>query len=79
MAFLLDFAEDDVHISEGDALAVDHATVLAELGPVLAVHLLAGSASVTMDGEAPEGLLQSGQLYWCGRPHTSFTGPIRLR
>ncbi len=52
--FLLDFAEDDVHVSEGDVLAVNHATVLAELGPVLAVHLLARCASVTVDGEAPK-------------------------
>lgn len=52
VSFLLDFAEDDVHVSEGDVLAVDHAAVLAELGPVLAVHLLAGSTSVTVDGEA---------------------------
>ncbi len=29
--FLLDFAEDDVHVSEGDVLAVNHAAVLAEL------------------------------------------------
>lgn len=54
MTFLLDFAEDDVHISEGNVLAIDHATVLTELGPVLAMHLLAGSTSVTVDGEAPK-------------------------
>lgn len=60
---LLDFAEDDVHISEGDVLAVNHATVLAELGPVLAVHLLAGSASVTVNGKATKRLFQSGQLH----------------
>lgn len=52
--FLLDFAEDDVHISEGDVLAVNHTAVLAEFGPVLAVHVLAGSAGVTMNGKAPK-------------------------
>lgn len=63
---LLDFAEYDVHVGEGDVLAVNHAAVLAELGPVLAVHLLAGGARVAMDGEAAEGLLQRGQLHWRG-------------
>lgn len=65
MLFLLDFAEDDVHVSEGDALAVDHAAVLAEFGPVFAVHLLAGSASVAMDGKASKRFFQSGNLHWC--------------
>lgn len=76
MHFLLDFTEDDVHVGEGDVLAVNHATVLAEFGPVLAVHLLAGGASVTVDGEAPERLFQSGHLHRCGR--ASLAGAIRL-
>lgn len=75
---LLDFAEDDVHICEGDALAVDHATILAELGPVLAVHFLAGGPGVPVDGKAPEGLLQSGQLYGSGGTHSSFAGAVRI-
>lgn len=52
MTFLLDFAEDDVHVSQGDTLAVNHAAVFAQFGPVFAVHVLAGSTSVAMDGEA---------------------------
>lgn len=55
--YSLDFAKDDVHVGEGDALAVDHAAVLAKLGPVLAVHVLAGGTGVPVDGEAPERLL----------------------
>lgn len=51
VSFLLDFGEDDVHISEGDVLAVNHATVLAEFGPVLSMHIFTRSASVTMDGK----------------------------
>lgn len=77
--YSLDFAKDDVHVGEGDALAVDHAAVLAELGPVLAVHFLAGGAGVTVDGEAPERLLQSGQLYGRRGTHASFAGAIRVR
>lgn len=77
--FLLDFAEDDVHVSEGDALAVNHVAVLAEFGPVLAVHLLARSSCVTVDGEASKRLLQSSQLHRCGRAHASIAGPIGLR
>lgn len=76
--FLLDFTEDDVHVSEGDVLAVNHATVLAKLGPVLAMHLLAGGAGVTVNGEATECFFQCSQLYRRGRPHTSFTGPVRV-
>lgn len=75
---LLDFAEDDVHVGEGDVLAVNHAAVLAELGPVLAVHLLAGGARVAVDGEAAEGLLQRGQLHRCGRAGTSVAGAVGL-
>ena len=78
LPFLLDFAEDDVHVSEGDVLAVDHSAVLAEFGPVLAVQVFAGSAGVTVDGEAAKRLLQSGQLHRCGRARASFTGPVRL-
>lgn len=79
VSFLLDFAEDDVHVGEGDILAVNHATVFAEFGPVLAMHFFAGSASVTVDGKASKCLFQSCHFHWCGRPHASFTGPIRLR
>lgn len=75
---LLDFAEDDVHVGEGDVLAVNHAAVLAELGPVLAVHLLAGGARVAVDGEATEGLLQRGQLHRCGRAGAPVAGAVGL-
>lgn len=76
--FLLDFAEDDVHVGEGDVLAVDHAAVLADLGPVLAVHLLAGGACVAMDGEAAEGLLQRGQLHRRGRAGAPVAGAVGI-
>lgn len=78
VTLLLDFAEDDVHVSQGDTLAVNHAAVFAELGPVFAVHVLAGSASVAVDGEAPERLFQSGQLHRRGRAHASITGAVRV-
>lgn len=76
--FLLDFAEDDVHVGEGDVLAVDHAAVLAQLGPVLAVHLFAGGARVAVDGEAAKRLLQRGHLHRRGRAHPSIAGPVGL-
>lgn len=38
---LLDFAENDVHISGGDQLAIHDATVFAQLGEVLVVHFSA--------------------------------------
>lgn len=79
MAYLLYFAENNVNISEGDVFPIDHTAVFTEFGPVLAMHLLAGSTSVTMDGKASKGLFQSGDLHRCGRAHTSITGPIRLR
>ena len=76
--FLLDFAEDDVHVSEGDVLAVNHGAVFAEFGPVLAVHLLAGGAGVTVNGKASKRLLQGGQLHRRGRAHSSIAGSIRI-
>lgn len=79
MTFLLDFAEDDVHVREGDALAVNHAAVFAEFGPVLAVHVLAGSARVTVDGEASKRFFQSGQLHRCGRARAAVTGAVGVR
>lgn len=75
---LLDFAEYDVHVGEGDALAVNHAAVLAELGPVFAVHLLAGGACVAVDGEAAEGLFQRGQLHRRRRAGASVAGAVGL-
>lgn len=38
---LLDFAENDVHVSGGDRLAIHDATVFAQLGEVLVVHFSA--------------------------------------
>lgn len=76
--FLLDFAEDDVHVCQGDALAVNHAAVFAEFGPVLAVHFLASSTCVAVDGEALEGLFQSCHLHRCGGTLSSLTGPVGL-
>ena len=51
MLYSLDFAEDNVHVSEGNALAINHTTVFAEFGPVLAMQILACSASVAVDGK----------------------------
>lgn len=38
---LLDFAENDVHVSGGDRLAIHDAAVFAQLGEVLVVHFSA--------------------------------------
>lgn len=54
---LLDFGEDDVNVCGGDILAVNDETVLADLGKILAVHLLPRRLAVTMNGKLVEGRL----------------------
>lgn len=59
--YSLDFAEDNVHVGGGDALAVGDVAVLAHLCKVLAVHLVPGGAAVTVHCKLLEGLLHLGQ------------------
>lgn len=75
---LLDFWEDDVHVREGDAFVVYDAAVLAQFGPVLAVHILPSGAGVSVDGEASESLFQWCELYRRPGAGCSFAGPVRL-
>lgn len=54
--YSLDFCEDDVDVRAGDVLAIDDLAVFAELGPVLAIHILSGGFGVSMDGKLLEGV-----------------------
>lgn len=74
----LDFAEDDVHVGGGDALAVGDVAVLAHLCKVLAVHLVAGGLAVAVDGKLLEGRLHLGQETF-GRHPGSGEGTHRRR
>ena len=53
--YILDFGKNDVHIRTGDVLAVDDLAVLAQLGPVFAVHFLACRLGVTVDSKLLKG------------------------
>lgn len=57
LEILLDFAENDVHVSGGDVLAIDDVAVLAELCKVLAIHLLSCGLGVAVDRKLLEGSL----------------------
>ena len=76
-AHVLDLAEDDVHVGDGHVPAVDHLAVPAQLGPVLAMHLLPGGPGVPVHRKPPEGLLQGAELRARGgRP---LAGTLRLQ